>query len=169
MVNVLFLCTGNSARSVLAEALMNHWGKGRFRAYSAGSQPTGRINPLAVQLLAGMGMTDYQDRSKSWDEFEAGTPSMDLIVTVCDSAAAETCPIWPGHPTTAHWGTEDPAKAAGSEGERMAAFLRAFRILQHRVQSCVELPVERMEPKVLRQRLVEIGKSLPEGEDKEVK
>lgn len=169
MVNVLFLCTGNSARSVLAEALMNHWGEGRFRAYSAGSQPTGRINPLAIQLLAGVGMTDYQDRSKSWDEFAADTPSMDLIFTVCDSAAAETCPIWPGHPTTAHWGTEDPAQAEGSEDERMAAFQRAFRILQHRVKSCVELPVERLGAEALRQRLVEIGKSLPDSEDREVK
>ncbi|MCW8846414.1 MAG: arsenate reductase ArsC [Gammaproteobacteria bacterium] len=168
MVNVLFLCTGNSARSVLAEALMNHWGKGCFRAYSAGSQPTGRINPLAAQLLADMGMTDYQGRSKSWDEF-ADAPRMDLIFTVCDSAAAETCPIWPGHPSTAHWGTEDPAAAEGSQEERMAAFQRAFRILQHRVKACVELPVEQLGAEALQQRLIEIGKSLPEGEDKEVK
>ena len=169
MVNVLFLCTGNSARSVLAEALMNHWGKGRFRAYSAGSQPTGRINPLAVRLLAGMGMTDYQGRSKSWDEFAAGAPPMDLVFTVCDSAAAETCPIWPGHPSTAHWGTEDPAATEGSEEKRMAAFERAFRILQHRVKACVELPVEEMGAEQLRQRLLEIGKSVPNRQDREVK
>ncbi|MCJ7556180.1 MAG: arsenate reductase ArsC, partial [Gammaproteobacteria bacterium] len=135
----------------------------RFRAYSAGSQPSGRINPLAAQLLAGMGMTDYQGRSKSWDEFAGEVPSMDLIFTVCDSAAAEICPIWPGHPSTAHWGTEDPARAEGSEDERMAAFERAFRILQHRVNSCVELPVEQLGAEQLHQRLVEIGKSLPEG------
>jgi arsenate reductase len=166
MLNVLFLCTGNSARSVLAEALMNHWGAGRFRAYSAGSQPTGKVNPCAVTLLAEMGMTDYQMRSKSWDEFSGpDAPAMDLIFTVCGSAAAETCPIWPGHPSSAHWGTEDPAAVRGSESFKMDAFRHAFGVLQHRVKLCVDLPVESMPPEELKVALAQIGTSLP-GLDK---
>ena len=165
MLNVLFLCTGNSARSVLAEALMNHWGAGRFRAYSAGSQPTGKVNPCAVTLLAEMGMTDYQMRSKSWDEFAGpGAPQMDLIFTVCGSAAAETCPVWPGHPASAHWGTEDPAAVQGSESLKMDAFRHAFRVLQHRVKACLELPVDNMTPDELNLALSEIGTSLPDLE-----
>lgn len=165
MLNVLFLCTGNSARSILAEALMNHWGAGRFRAYSAGSQPAGKVNPCAVTLLAEMGMTDYQGRSKSWDEFSGpDAPAMDLIFTVCGSAAAETCPVWPGHPASAHWGTGDPAAVQGSESRKMDAFREAFRVLQHRVKLCVDLPLEDMTPDECKQALSAIGTSLPEPE-----
>jgi len=165
MLNVLFLCTGNSARSILAEALMNHWGAGRFRAYSAGSQPTGKLNPCAVKLLSEMGMTDYQGRSKSWDEFSGpDSPAMDLIFTVCGSAAAETCPVWPGHPASAHWGTEDPAAVQGSESLKMDAFRHAFRVLEHRVKACVELPVDTMTPDEFNAALSEIGISLPDLE-----
>lgn len=165
MLNVLFLCTGNSARSILAEALMNHWGAGRVRAYSAGSQPTGKVNPCAVTLLAEKEMTDYQGRSKSWDEFSGpDAPVMDLIFTVCGSAAAETCPVWPGHPATAHWGTADPAAVAGSESRRMNAFREAFLVLQHRVKLCLDLPLESMTPDERKQALSVIGTSLPELE-----
>lgn len=163
MLNVLFLCTGNSARSILAEALMNHWGAGRFRAYSAGSQPAGKVNPCAVTLLEEMGMTDYQGRSKSWNEFSGpDAPAMDLIFTVCGSAAAETCPVWPGHPASAHWGTEDPAAVRGSESVKMDAFRHAFRVLQHRVKLCVDLPLERLGPEERKAALSAIGSSLPE-------
>jgi protein-tyrosine-phosphatase len=158
----LFLCTGNSARSVLSEALLNHWGAGRFRAFSAGSRPTGVINPLAARLLQEKGMTDYQDRSKSWDEFAVpGAPSIDLVITVCDSAAAESCPIWPGHPAKAHWGTPDPAAVQGDQWRRMDAFRQAFEILQYRVQAFVELPAETLADNELKSRLAQIGASIP--------
>ena len=159
MLNVLFLCTGNSARSVLAEALMNHWGAGRFRAYSAGSQPTGKVNPCAVTLLAEMGMTDYQMRSKSWDEFaRPGAPAMRAVITVCDRAAGESCPIWLGQPMTAHWGVPDPAEAQGSEAEIALAFKDAYRMLFQRIGIFTALPIRSLDKLSLQNRLREIGR-----------
>jgi len=132
--NVLFLCTGNSARSILAEAYLNHAGKGRFRAYSAGSRPAGKVNPLALELLASKGIDTTGARSKSWDEFAApGAPRMDMIVTVCDNAAGEACPVWPGKPVTAHWGVDDPAAVTGSDERKREAFQRAFDELSARI------------------------------------
>jgi arsenate reductase len=134
--NVLFLCTGNSARSILAEAYLNAAGKGRFKAYSAGSRPGGQVNPCALELLQRKGIDTTGLRSKSWDEFAAaGAPQMDLIVTVCDNAAAETCPYWPGRPATAHWGTADPAAVSGSDAEKRTAFEAAFRALSSRIDA----------------------------------
>lgn len=133
--NVLFLCTGNSARSIMAEVMLNHLGEGRFHAYSAGSHPAGRVNPLAIETLDAMGMPAEGMRSKSWDEFAApGAPSMDFIVTVCDNAAGETCPAWPGKPVTAHWSVEDPAAVQGSEEQKRAAFRDAAALLHRRVE-----------------------------------
>ena len=132
-MNVLFLCTGNSARSILAEAYLNHAGKGRFRAHSAGSKPTGKVNPLALALLKEE-CIPASARSKSWDEFTAG-PRMDLVVTVCDNAAGEVCPVWPGAPRKAHWGVDDPAAVQGSDEERRAAFRRAFEELKQRIDA----------------------------------
>jgi arsenate reductase len=132
--NVLFLCTGNSARSIMAEALLNHLGRGRFRAFSAGSRALGRLNPLAVDTLLGLGVPVDGLASKGWEAFAgAGAPSMDAVVTVCDRAAAETCPVWPGHPASAHWGFADPAACEGSEAERRAAFARTLA----RIEACV--------------------------------
>ena len=133
--NVLFLCTGNSARSILAESLVDHWGKGRFKGYSAGSHPKGAVHPLAVALLHQLHMRTDGLRSKSWDEYaKPGAPVMDFVFTVCDQAAGEACPIWPGQPITAHWGIPDPAAAEGSEAERMLAFRSAFQMLERRIQ-----------------------------------
>ena len=140
--NVLVLCTGNSARSILGEALFNHLGGGRIRAFSAGSQPSGVVNPVALETLAGHGVPLPEARSKSWDEFAApGAPAIDFIFTVCASAAGETCPIWPGHPTTAHWGIADPAHVEPLAARR-AAFEDAFRKLQQRIEAFVKLPLE---------------------------
>lgn len=140
--NVLVLCTGNSARSILGEALFNHLGGGRIRAFSAGSQPSGTVNPVALETLAGHGVPLPEARSKSWDEFAApGAPPIDFIFTVCASAAGETCPIWPGHPTTAHWGIADPAHVEPLAARR-AAFEDAFRKLQQRIEAFVKLPLE---------------------------
>ncbi len=136
--NVLFLCTGNSARSVLAECYLNHAGRGRFRAFSAGSRPTGRVNPFALELLRSKGIATDGVRSKSWDEFAApGAPAMDYIFTVCDNAAGETCPLWPGRPATGHWGVDDPAAVEGSDDDRRAAFERAFALLAARIDAFV--------------------------------
>jgi arsenate reductase len=133
--NVLFLCTGNSARSILAESLLDHWGRGQFKGYSAGSYPKGEVHPLALDLLRQTGMPTDGLRSKSWDEFaQPGAPAMDYIFTVCDQAAGEVCPIWPGHPITAHWGLPDPAAATGSAAERTLAFREAFRVLETRIR-----------------------------------
>jgi arsenate reductase len=156
--NVLFLCTGNSARSILAEALLNRDGAGRFRAFSAGSFPKGRVHPMALDLLESLGFPTVGMRSKSWDEFaEAGAPEMDFIFTVCDDAAGETCPIWPGHPMTAHWGIEDPAAV---EGERQReAFERALRYLQNRIGLFLALPIESIDAMSLHNRLAEIGRT----------
>lgn len=144
MKTVLVLCTGNSARSILGEALFNHLGGGRIRAFSAGSQPTGTVNPLALETLASHGVPLPEARSKSWDEFAApGAPAIDYIFTVCASAAGETCPIWPGHPTTAHWGIADPAHVEPLAA-RQAAFERAYQLLRQRVEAFLQLPLETM-------------------------
>ncbi len=136
MKNVLVLCTGNSARSILAEAYLNHAGQGRIRAFSAGSRPGGRVNPLALELLEKKGIRAEGARSKSWDEFAApGAPRMDLVVTVCDSAAGETCPVWPGAPAREHWGVDDPAAVEGTDAEKRAAFDKAFRELKAKIDA----------------------------------
>lgn len=156
--NVLFLCTGNSARSILAEALLNHLGQGRFRAYSAGSHPTGQVNPFALQLLREQGLPTEGLRSKSWDEFAApDAPAIDFVFTVCGNAAGETCPIWPGQPLKAHWGVDDPAAATGSDAQKMLAFRQAFRQLENRIRIFLELPIQSLEPSQLQARLREIG------------
>lgn len=157
MRNVLFLCTGNSARSILAEALLNRDGAGRYRAYSAGSQPKGKPHPAALALLGELGFPTDGLRSKSWEEFSGvDAPSMDMIITVCDSAAGETCPIWPGHPATAHWGIEDPAAVEG-EGQRQA-FVDAMTYLKRRIDLLLALPDEEMEPTRWRDEVREIGR-----------
>lgn len=160
--NVLFLCTGNSARSILAESLLNHWGQGRFRAYSAGSFPTGRVNPLALELLAQMKIDAAGARSKSWDEFaKAGAPQFDFIITVCDQAAGEVCPVWPGQPVTAHWGIADPAAVTGSDAQKMQAFREAFRALEHRLRILVSLPPASLDRLRIKQELDRIGAAVP--------
>jgi arsenate reductase len=156
--NVLFLCTGNSARSILAEALIDHWGEGRFKGYSAGSFPKGEVNPLAIELLGQFGMPTGQMRSKSWDEFaRPGAPVMDYVFTVCDQAAGEHCPIWPGHPITAHWGVPDPAAAEGSHAVRMLAFRQAFAMLERRIRTFVDLRGA-LDRKALKAKVDEIGR-----------
>jgi arsenate reductase len=140
---VLFLCTGNSARSILAEALLNHWGRGRFQAFSAGSHPKGQVHPLALAELHGAGLPSADLRSKSWDEFaRPGAPILRLVITVCDRAAAEACPIWPGAPLAAHWGLADPAAPELSETERPEAFRSAYRVLEQRIRRLVSLPLD---------------------------
>ncbi|XUM22061.1 arsenate reductase ArsC [Bradyrhizobium oligotrophicum S58] len=156
--NVLFLCTGNSARSVLAESILRKDGAGRFRAFSAGSTPNGVVHPLALETLARMDYPTDDLRSKSWSEFAvAGAPVMDFVFTVCDNAAGEACPIWPGQPMTAHWGIEDPAAAAGTELEKLAAFMTAFRYLKNRIDAFINLPLGRIDAMSLGTRLREIG------------
>ncbi len=155
--NVLFLCTGNSARSVLAESILNKEGQGRFRAYSAGSRPKGEIHPAALELLSDVAFPREGLRSKSWDEFAAkGAPQLDFVFTVCDNAAGETCPIWPGQPMTAHWGIEDPAAVEG-RGQAQA-FRNAFYALQRRIGLFLSLPLETIDELSLRTRLREIGR-----------
>lgn len=157
-LNVLFLCTGNSARSILAEALLNRLGNGKFRAYSAGSNPKGSVNPHAVALLQRLGYDTAQLRSKSWHEFtRPGSPQFDFIFTVCDNAAGEACPIWPGKPTSAHWGIEDPAEAKGTDAEIALAFNEAYRLLSHRVAAFAALPIEKLSAMALREKLGQIG------------
>ena len=158
--NVLFLCTGNSARSILAEALLNALGAPRLRAYSAGSHPGGRVNPFAIELLEKNGLPTADLRSKSWDEFAAAdAPRMDFVFTVCDSAAGEVCPIWPSHPVTAHWGVDDPAAVTGSDDDKRRAFLAAYTVLRNRIQLFVNLQLERHDEGALRDRLDAIGKA----------
>ena len=158
--NVLFLCTGNSARSILAEALMNHLGKGRFRAFSAGSHPTGKVNPFAVKLLENQGLSVDDLRSKSWDEFGApDSPPLDFVFTVCDNAAGEVCPFWPGQPMTAHWGVADPAAAEGDDAIKMLAFRQAFRELENRIKLFASLPFQSLDKIRLKNKLDEIGKT----------
>lgn len=156
--NVLFLCTGNSARSIIAEAILNHEGSGRFRAYSAGSMPTGVVNPYAISLLRKLGFATGDLRSKSWDEFATDSaPGMDFIFTVCDNAAGEVCPVWPGQPMIAHWGVPDPAVVVGSETESSAAFAEAYRLLSNRISTFVNLPLRSLDRLTLKTRLEEIG------------
>ncbi|MBX3671680.1 MAG: arsenate reductase ArsC [Burkholderiales bacterium] len=158
--NVLFLCTGNSARSILGEALLNSLGKGRFRAWSAGSHPGGRVNPFALEILSKNGFATEGLRSKSWDEFAApGAPEFDFIFTVCDAGAAETCPVWPGHPMSAHWGIPDPAAVEGDDETKRRAFRDAFSRLQRRISLLVNLPVQSLDKLSLQKELGEIGKT----------
>src|SRR5215471_7616079 len=156
--NVLFLCTGNSARSIIAEAILNKAGKGAFRAYSAGSQPKGLVNRHALQLLQSLGYETADMRSKSWDEFaKPGAPKFDFVFTVCDNAAAETCPVWPGQPMTAHWGIADPAEARGTPAEVSLAFKEAYRLLNQRISIFAALPLRSLDRLGLRHKLRQIG------------
>lgn len=156
--NVLFLCTGNSARSLMAEAILNREGEGRFRAFSAGSHPAGQPHPTTLHVLTRNGHDLDAVRSKNWDEFTApGAPVMDFVFTVCDSAAAEPCPVWPGQPMTAHWGVPDPVAAAGTETERALAFAQTYGSLQNRMRAFVALPVASLDRLSLKRRLDEIG------------
>lgn len=158
--NVLILCTGNSARSVLGECLFNRFGEGRYRAFSAGSSPVGQINPHALKLLESKGYATSDLRSKSWDEFSgAEAPQLDFIFTVCDDAAGETCPIWPGRPITAHWGLPDPAAVEGTDAEKDAAFEEAYGILRSRIERFLALDHERTTPPDLIDELIAIGKT----------
>ncbi|MCB1475866.1 MAG: arsenate reductase ArsC [Rhodobiaceae bacterium] len=158
--NVLFLCTGNSARSIMAEAIMNRLGKGRFQAYSAGSMPKGEVHPIAIDTLK---MMDYETsfaRSKSWDEFAVdGAPKMDFVFTVCDNAASEVCPVWPGQPMSAHWGIPDPAAVEGTEAEKHIAFDEAYSMLNRRISIFVSLPVRSIDKLSLQKHLDEIGRN----------
>lgn len=157
--NVLFLCTGNSARSIMAEALLNHWGKSQFRAFSAGSHPKGAVHPLALELLESCGLPTAGLRSKSWDEFaQPGAPNLDFVFTVCDNAAGEVCPYWPGQPVTAHWGVEDPAAVAGDEAERRRAFRRAYMMLESRIQLFISLPIATLDRIRLHEHVAAVGK-----------
>ena len=161
--NVLFLCTGNSARSILAEAILNREGKGKFVGYSAGSQPKGAVHPFAIDLLKKLNHPTDQLRSKSWDEFAvAGAPEMDFVFTVCDNAAGEVCPVWPGQPMTAHWGLPDPAAAEGSEAEQRLAFADAYRQLNNRISIFTSLPIASLDRLSLQKRLEDIGRKFPE-------
>ena len=160
LYNVLFLCTGNSARSIIAEAILNRVGQGRFRAYSAGSQPKGQINPRTIALLQNLSHDASGFRSKSWTEFaKPGDPALDFVFTVCDNAAGEACPIWPGQPMTAHWGIPDPAEATGTEAEIALAFKDAYRMLNQRIGIFVALPIASLDRLTLQSRLREIGRS----------
>ena len=157
--NVLFLCTGNSARSIIAEAILNRLSDGRFNAFSAGSQPKGAVNLHAIQLLKGLDYDTAKFRSKSWSEFaEPGAPALDFVFTVCDNAAGESCPVWPGQPMTAHWGIPDPAEAKGSQAEVALAFKDAYRMLQQRIAIFAALPLKSLDALTLQKRLKEIGR-----------
>ena len=162
--NVLFLCTGNSARSVLAETILNHMGKGRFKAYSAGSHPNGQVNPYAIKYLQQQGLPTEGLRSKSWDEFAgADAPHFDFIITVCDNAAGEVCPIWPGKPTSGHWGIEDPASVEGTDAEKLAAFSHAFTLMNRRISLLTSLPDAKLEAQAIKQELQQIGALREQG------
>jgi len=158
--NVLFLCTGNSARSIMSEAMLNAMGAPRFKAYSAGSHPAGRVNPLAIELLQKNRLPVDGLRSKNWEEFaQPGAPELDFVFTVCDSAAGEVCPVWPGQPVSAHWGVEDPAAVEGDDETRRKAFFRAYSRLQNRIQLFLNLPLAKLDRLALTQRLKEIGRT----------
>ena len=158
--NVLFLCTGNSARSIMAEAILNSLGRGKFKAYSAGSHPTGQINPFALELLQKNKLPTSELRSKDWNEFSRpDAPFMHFVFTVCDQAAAESCPVWPGQPMTAHWGVTDPAAVQGSEASKRAAFLKAYTELYRRISLFTSLPVESLSKLALKEHLDQIGRS----------
>jgi arsenate reductase len=163
--NVLFLCTGNSARSILAEALLNRLGYGRFRAYSAGSHPGGTVNPFAIELLEKSGLPVTDLRSKSWDEFTLpGAPVFDFVFTVCDNAAGEVCPVWPGQPMTAHWGIEDPAAVEGSDDVKRKAFHLAYTQLNRRLSIFTCLPIAKLDALSLKHELDDIGRLRERGE-----
>lgn len=156
--NVLFLCTGNSARSIIAEALLNHWGKGRFRAFSAGSHPKAAVHPLALEVLRRNHVPTQGLRSKSWEEFAiSDAPPLDFVFTVCDRAAAEVCPVWPGQPMTAHWGIHDPAAVEGTDDERVRAFTKAFTELDARLKIFTSLRLDMLDKLALKKQLDEIG------------
>jgi arsenate reductase (thioredoxin) len=163
--NVLILCTGNSARSILGEALINHWGRGKFVGHSAGSTPKGRVHPIALELLRHMNLPTDGLRSKSWDEFaQPGAPPLDFVFTVCDNAAGESCPYWPGQPMTAHWGLEDPAAVEGSEAAQWLAFRKTFRELESRIKIFTSLPIATLDKAKLQARLDDIGR-LPANDE----
>ncbi|HZZ92281.1 MAG TPA: arsenate reductase ArsC [Usitatibacter sp.] len=156
--NILFLCTGNSARSIMAEVMMNHLGRGRFRAFSAGSHPNGSVNPWALKALQSAGMPTSDLSSKSWDDFaRPGAPAFDFIITVCDNAAKEACPVWPGKPTTAHWGVADPAAVEGEDEKKRAAFREAMNVLRRRIELLVALPLGKLDRLSMQQSLRQIG------------
>lgn len=159
LYNALFLCTGNSARSILAEAILRNLGAGRFQAFSAGSQPNGEVHPFAIELLRNLKLDTSFARSKSWEEFaRPGSPKMDFVFTVCDNAANEACPVWPGQPMTAHWGIPDPAAAEGTDAEKHLAFADAYRQLSNRISAFLALPLASIDRMSLQSRLREIGK-----------
>jgi protein-tyrosine-phosphatase len=161
--NVLFLCTHNSARSVIAECIMNRLGAGKFKAYSAGSQPSGKVHPFAIELLNRLGYDTSGLRSKSWEEFaRGGAPELDFVFTVCDDAANEVCPIWPGQPMSAHWGLPDPSRAEGNDAERRFAFADTHRMLHQRISIFVNLPISSLDGLSLQRRLDEIGRTSAE-------
>lgn len=163
--NVLFLCTGNSARSILAEAILNHVGKGRFRAFSAGSHPAGSVNPFALEILEQHGMTTSKLRSKNWEEFSGpDAPGLDFVITVCDKAAGEICPVWPGQPMTAHWGIEDPAAVEGSEEAKRRAVAKAFREMTTRINLFTSLPLQKLDALALKRELDSIGRLREKGQ-----
>lgn len=165
--NVLFLCTHNSARSVIAEAILNSLGQGRFKAFSAGSQPKGKVNPHAITLLDKLNYDTSGIRSKSWDEFAgARAPHMDFVFTVCDNAAAETCPVWPGQPMSAHWGVPDPSETRGSEAEIAAAFADTHRMLYQRISIFINLPIHELDKLTLKRELDAIGRGLLQSGEK---
>ena len=156
--NVLFICTGNSARSILAESILNSLGQGRFKAFSAGSHPAGQVNPYAIGLLERNRLNTTNLRSKNWDEFtQADAPQLDFIFTVCDKAAGEVCPFWPGQPMSAHWGVEDPAAVDGSEDEKRKAFTKVFRVLNQRISLFMSLPLEKLDALTLKREMDQIG------------
>ena len=156
---VLFLCTGNSARSILAEVLVEHWGRGRFKGYSAGSFPKGAVHPLALDLLATCHLRTSGLRSKNWKEFaRPGAPQMDFVFTVCDQGAGEVCPVWPGNPVTAHWGVPDPAAAEGTQAERRKAFREAYLVLENRIKLFTALPIEKLDRMAIQRSVNEIGR-----------
>ena len=157
---VLFLCTGNSARSILAEGLMNHAGQGRFAAHSAGSHPGGTVNPFALATLRDLRLATEGYRSKSWDEFaktEGGAPALDFVITVCDNATGEVCPLWPGQPISAHWGVADPAAVQGSDAEKAKAFMQAALLLKRRIELMLALPMASLDAMTIQRRMREIG------------
>ena len=163
--SVLFLCTGNSARSILAESLLNHWGRGKFRAYSAGSFPKGAVHPMALDLLGQLNLPTEGLRSKSWDEFaRPGAPELDFVITVCDNAAGEVCPVWPGRPVTAHWGLPDPAAVQGTEAERLMAFRKTLRALETRIKVFVSLPIASLNRLKLQEQVRRLGQ-MPRADD----
>jgi arsenate reductase len=163
--NVLFLCTGNSARSILAEAILDDIGKGRFRAFSAGSHPAGKVNPCAIELLQRQNLRVSGLRSKNWDEFSAdGAPHLDFVFTVCDNAAGEVCPVWPGKPTTAHWGIADPAAVEGSDEDKRKAFAQAFILLQRRISLFTNLPLAKLDALAIKREVDQIGRLREPGQ-----